>query len=190
MGQLSSRMSYGEFGSAFVQHAVSPSRVAEVLARITGDSITVGPVAAGPGGAARATCTGTLAPPTLRRTSQDPVVYAVTLPVTVTLSVDVAGSTHRYDGSLEVRFDIAVHIEEPLTIVVVPAKVTARDVSCDIGAKGLRAKAVAALGDLDGELRREVAAYVNGRMEGEDAAAVTRIDLLPVIDSAWTAGIV
>jgi hypothetical protein len=184
------QLSYGEFGAAFVAHAVSPGRVAEVLARITGDTITVGPVAAGPGGAARATCRGTLAPPALRRTSDDPVVYAVTLPVTVALTVDVAGGTHQYDGKLEVRFGIEVQTEAPLTIVVVPAKVTARDVSCEIGAKGLRAKAIAALGDLDGELRREVAAYVNGRMEGEDAAAVTRIDLLPVIESAWAAGVI
>jgi hypothetical protein len=184
------QIGYAEFGAAFVEHAVSPERVTEVLARITGDTITVGPVAAGPGGAARATCTGTLAPPRLRRASAEPLVYAVTLPVTVSLSVDVAGSTHRYDGSLEVRFDITVETHAPLTIVVVPARVSARDVSCDIGAKGLRAKAVAALGDLDGELRREVAAYVNERMEGEDAAAVTRIDLLPVIDSAWAAGII
>jgi hypothetical protein len=184
------QLSYAEFGAAFVAQAVSAERVAEVLARITGDSITVGPLAAGPGGAARATCLGTLAPPVLRRTGAEPLTYDVRLPVTVALSVDVAGSTHRYDGTLEVRFAIEVRTEAPLTLVVVPARVTARDVTCDLAAKGLRAKAVAAIGDLDGEVRREVADYVNARMEGEDAAAVTRIDLVPVIESAWAAGLI
>ena len=186
MGQLS----YAEFGVAFVAQAVTPERVTEVLSRITGDTITVGPVPAGPGGTARATVVGTIAPPRLTQTDVEPLAYGVRLPVSVALSVEVAGSSHRYDGTLEVRFGILVRIEEPLTIVVVPGRVTARDVSCDIGAKGLRAKAIAAIGDLDGELRREVAAYVNERMEGADAMAATHIDLLPLIESAWTAGVV
>jgi hypothetical protein len=182
------QVSYAEFGAAFVEHAVSAERITEVLARITGDRITVGPVAAGPGGAARATVVGALAPPELTRTGTEPLGYDVRLPVTVALSVDVAGSTHRYDGTLEVRFALEVRTEAPLTIVVVPARVSSRDVRVDIGGKGLRAKAVAALGDLEGEVRREVAAYVNQRMEGEDAAAATRIDLLPLMASAWAAG--
>jgi hypothetical protein len=184
-----SQLSYAEFGAAFVAQAVTPERITEVLARITGDRITVGPVAAGPGGAARGTCLGTLAPPELKVTGTEPLGYGVRLPVSVTLTVEVAGGTHTYDGALEVRFGLEVLTQEPLTIVVVPARVSSRDVSVDIGAKGLRAKAIAALGDLEGELRREVAAYVNGRMEGEDAAAATRIDLLPLMASAWAAGV-
>jgi hypothetical protein len=184
------QLSYAEFGSAFVQHAVTPERVTEVLARITGDRITVGPVPAGPGGAARATVVGALAPPRLRQLAPDPLRYDVLLPVTVTLEVELAGGVHRYDGRVEVDFQIEVHVEEPLTIVVVPAEIYPRDVSVDVGAKGLRAKAIAALGDLDGELRREVAAYVNERMKGEDAATMTRIDLLPLIESAWAAGVI
>lgn len=178
-------ISYADFGAAFVLAAVTPERIQGVLGDITGEQIAVGPLRAGPGGAATATAVGRVGPAQTQRVSIEPLEYRLTLPVTLTLNVDVAGVNHAFTGDLTVNISLTVRTAAPLTILVEVGQVRSSDVTSRVQAKGLRAKALALIGDLDGELRRHVATYVNERVSSPEARGATTIDLLPIMAEAW-----
>jgi hypothetical protein len=179
-------MTYEEFGSAFVHEAVTPGRINGVIRGLAGDVVKVGPMQAGPGGVATATAAGKVADPIVEQTSDDPLAYVVRLPVDLTLDVNVAGTHHHYTAEAEVRIGIAVRLEHPLSICIEPTAPSRRDVTVRVHAKGIQAKVLGRIGDIDNELRREIATYVKSRINS-DAAEFANVDLRPLMLEAWPA---
>jgi hypothetical protein len=177
-------MSYEEFGSAFVHEAVTPERIRGVVRSIAGETVDVGPITAGPGGVANATANGTIGTPLVDKTGDDPLSYLVRLPVDLTLDVEVGGGRHHYTVEAVVTIAIVVRLEDPLSICVDPTPPTRRDVTVRVHAKGLQAKMIGRVGDLDNEVRKEVGAYVVDRIEAE-RDQFANIDLRPLILAAW-----
>jgi hypothetical protein len=177
-------MTYGEFGAAFVHEAVTPDRIRSVIRDLAGDIVRVGPINAGPGGVALASAEGTMQEPLIDMTGDDPLTYQVTLPVDLELEVNIAGSHHRYSAEAQVRIGIAVHLAPPLSICVEPTPPTRREVSVKVQARGLQAKVLGRIGSIDNELRREIAAYVTGRIEA-DGSQFANFDLRPLMLEAW-----
>lgn len=177
-------MSYEEFGAAFVHEAVTPARIAGVIRALAGGPVEVGPLRAGPGGVAAATATGTVAEPVIEETGADPLAYRVRLPVELELQVDVGGSQHHYTAEADVHVGITVRLEPPLSICIDPTPPSRHDVSVRVHAKGLQAKVLGRVGDIDNELRREIAAYVTSRVES-DGSQFARVDLRPLMLEAW-----
>jgi hypothetical protein len=177
-------MSYEEFGSAFVNEAVTPARISGVIRALAGDVVKVGPIHAGPGGVATATAVGKVAEPVVERTGEDPLSYCVRLPVDLKLDVNVAGTHHHYVAEADVKVGITVRLEEPLSICIEPTPPTRRDVSVNVHAKGIQAKVLGRIGDIDNELRREIAAYVKERIDS-DGAEFSNVDLRPLMLEAW-----
>ena len=180
-------MSYEEFGSAFVHEAVTPARISGVIRELAGDMVKVGPMGAGPGGVATATAVGTVAEPVVEQTGDDPLSYIVRLPVDLKLDVNVAGTHHHYTAEAEVQVGIAVRLEEPLSICIEPTPPSRRNVTVNVHAKGIQAKVLGRIGDIDNELRREIAAYVRERIES-DASQFSNVDLRPIMAEAWPTG--
>jgi hypothetical protein len=179
-------MTYEEFGSAFVHEAVTPARISGVIRGLAGDVVKVGPLSAGPGGVASATAAGRVGDPDVTQTNDDPLEYRVTLPVDLDLVVDVAGTHHRYTATAKVRIGIAVHLAPPLSICIEPTPPGRGDVTVKVYAKGLQAKVLGRIGDIDNELEREIAAYVKSRISS-DASQFTNVDLRPLMLEAWPA---
>jgi hypothetical protein len=179
-------MTFEQFGSAFVHEAVTPARIAGVIRELAGDVVKVGPINAGPGGVATATATGTVAEPVVEQTSDDPLTYLVRLPVDLKLDVNVAGTHHHYTAEAEVKVGIKVRLEEPLSICIEPTAPSRREVSVNVHAKGIQAKVLGRIGDIDNELRREIAAYVKERIDS-DASQFSNVDLRPIMLEAWPA---
>jgi hypothetical protein len=179
-------LSYEEFGAAFVHEAVTPARITGVIRNLAGSQVNVGPMDAGPGGVASATATGTMEEPVVEQTGDDPLAYRVTLPVKLDLDVVVAGAHHRYAADATVVIGIAVHLAAPLSICIEPTPPSRRDVTVKVNAKGLQAKLLGRVGDIDNEIRREIAAYVRARIES-DGSQFSNVDLRPLIHEAWPA---
>jgi hypothetical protein len=177
-------MTYGEFGAAFVHEAVTPDRIRSVIRELAGDVVTVGPIHAGPGGVALAKAEGTMNEPVIELTGDDPLTYQVLLPVGLELEVNIAGAHHRYTADAQVRIGIAVYLEPPLSICVAPTPPTRREVTVKVQAKGLQAKVLGRIGDIDNELRREIAAYVSDRIDA-DGSQFANLDLRPLMLQAW-----
>lgn len=177
-------MTYEQFGSAFVHEAVTPGRISGVIRELAGGVVKVGPMHAGPGGVATAEAVGNVKDPVVEQTNDDPLAYTVTLPVDLKLDVNVAGTHHHYSAAATVKIGITVHLEEPLSICIEPTAPTRHDVTVKVQAKGLQAKVLGRIGDIDNEMRREIAAYVKHRIES-DGSQFSNVDLRPLMLAAW-----
>ena len=175
---------YSAFGEAFVYSAVTPERIVDAVTRIAGDVVELGPIKAGPGGAATVNARGRIGEPAADEVGSAPLTYAVRLPVDVSLEVKV-GTVSRYDASGEIALGLKVHTVEPLAIVIDVAPVRPDHIEFRIDAKGTRAKLLGRAGDVAGELRRHTADYVNSRISDPSTIRFTRIQLLPLIEKVW-----
>lgn len=174
------------FGEAFVYRAVTPERVVDAVRRIAGDEVRLGPIKAGPGGRATVDATGRIGVPEADETAADPLTYTVRLPLDVALEVKV-GTVNRYRASGTIDLRMRVLTLAPLTLFIDIDHVGPHDIDFRIEAKGVPARLLGRAGDVDGELRRYTAEFVNDRISAPDTARFTRIDLVPLIEQFWAA---
>lgn len=177
-------LSYGEFGETFILCTVTPSRVVQAVQRIAGNSVALGPLRAGPLGSATVEAKGRIGAPVAEETGSDPLRYAVRLPVDMDIEVRVGAHGHfRATGEIELR--MTVRTLSPLTIVIDVDTVAPADARFGIHAVGVQSRLLQRAGDVEGELRRHAASYVNERINRPEAARFTRIELEPLIEMAW-----
>jgi len=173
-------MSFAEFGAKFINEAVTPKRISEVIRGIAGEAVKVGPIPAGPGGVAVATAVGTIGEAVVTTTGDEPLSYAVDLPVDLSLDVTVAGTKHHFDVDATVRIAFTVVLAPPLSICIVPESPTYRDVTVDVHARGLQAKMIGRVGDIERELRKHIARYLRERITTE-VSDFSTVDLVPLM---------
>lgn len=176
------RMSYAEFGEAFVREAVNAQRISAVIYAITGEAVRVGPVEAGPGGVATAHAVGRIGEPSVLVTTPDPLGYQVSIPAALDVDVTAAGTKHHFDVDATVRVAFTVVLAPPLSLCVVPDSPTYRDVDVDIRPKGIQARVLARSGIVERELRKHIARYMRERIATE-VAAFSVVDLLPLMNA-------
>ena len=87
-------MSYAEFGARFIHEAVAPQRISDVIGGIAGEAVKVGPLNAGPGGVATARAVGRIGDPAVAVIGEEPLSYAVDIPVDLELDVHDGGQPH------------------------------------------------------------------------------------------------
>jgi hypothetical protein len=185
MGEIS----YERFGANFVQHVVTPERIAATIARVSGGEVNAGPMAAGPGGAASVTATGSIGEIEVRVASaKDRLAFEAVIPIDLQLDVRVAAADHRYRGRVRVPLQLRVRAVEPVTLVIDVDPVLSDKVEVELSATGMRAKFLQRLGGMDDEVRRAVAGIVNERLASEPAREVRNLDILSFVDRAWNPG--
>jgi hypothetical protein len=64
-------------------------------------------------------------------------------------------------------------------------RVEPSDVDFVIRAEGLSGRILKRAGDVEGELRRHAAAFVNAQVQSPEARRYTRIELTPLIERVW-----
>jgi hypothetical protein len=174
-------MDYAEFGRNFVARAITPGRLAGVIADIAGQRIEVGPLAAGPAGAATARAVGRVGQVGAGRLADD--TFEATIPVDLDLTVRLAGRSHRYKATSTIPLRISVTLEAPMTLLLDVHTVRARDVQADVRWSGVAAGIIGQLGDIRREVARHIARYVNERAIA--SADLRRIDIGRMIDELW-----
>lgn len=180
MTETSESMSYAEFGAAFIHEAVTPQRIADVIRDLAGAAVEVGPITAGPGGVALASAVGRLGDPAIELTNEEPLAYAVSLPVDLALDVTVAGTKHHFDVDATVRIAFTVVLARPLSICIVPESPTYRDVTVDVHPRGMQARMIGRFGDIERELRKHIARYVREQIDNE-ISDFSEVDLVPLM---------
>jgi hypothetical protein len=176
---------YAAFGEALVYRAVTPERVAGAVGRVAGEHVQLGPLRAGPAGAATVVARGRIGEADVDEVAPDPLIYTVRLPVDLSLDVKV-GAVARYSAAGSIPLSLRVLIDEPLAIRIVVDPVRPEHISFRIEAEGVQARLLRRAGDVDGELRRHAAAYVNEQVASPAAARYLRIDLEPWIERVWS----
>jgi hypothetical protein len=182
-----SEISYEEFGVNFVTMAVTDERVRDALTAVAGDVIRVGPLAVGPGHAATVDAEGRIGSPAIEREAATPLAFRAVLPVDLVLDVKVAGLNHHYDARLQIPLRLTVRTVEPITLVIDVDRVSSRDVDVRMKADGMRAKVLSRLGNVEDEVRRQVARFVREQVDSPAGERARRIEILPMIDRVWGA---
>jgi len=182
---LEETTTYEQFGVDFIRLAVTDERLTAALTAVAGDVIRVGPMAVGPGGAATANAEGRIAPPRVEREEGVPLSFHAVLPVELSLDVKVAGVNHHFDARLQVPLHLTVVTAAPITLVIEVARVSSRDVDVRLKADGMRARVLSRLGNVEDEIRRQVARFVRDKVDSPEGIAARRIEILPLIDRAW-----
>ncbi len=181
---MSRSVTYAEFGENFVVATVSPERVSSAIRRIAGDTVELGPLRAGPGGAATVRAKGTIGEPRTEELDTDLLSFSVRLPVELHLDVRVGTST-AFDATGEIELHLTVLTLDPPALMIEVDPVEPSHVHFEIRSKGFQARVLERAGDVEGELRRQVAAFVNQQVASPDARRYACVELMPLIESAW-----
>lgn len=175
---------YAEFGRRFFPLIVTADRVREVVENLAGRPVEVGPLRTGPGDRAVVEVAGAVRMPRLvRRPGDDPVLFDLTIPVGLDITVDVLKS-NRYRAEVEVALMLRARAADPLLIVIDATPPRASDVTVELRAQGWRARVLGSVG----KIRHQIAAQVAQVIRAELAEPGGRvIDVAARIDAA-TAG--
>jgi len=181
---MSRSVPYAEFGENFVVAAVSTERVVGAIQRIAGDTVELGPLKAGPGKAATVRAKGTIGEPRAEELDTDLLSFSVQLPVELHLDVKV-GTTTAFDATGEIELHLTVRTLDPPALMIEVDPVEPQHVHFEIRSKGLQARVLERAGDVEGELRRQAAKFVNDQVASKDAQRYARIELMPLIERVW-----
>ena len=170
-------VTYEEFGRRFFEFAVTEERVAAAFAEIAGESFEMGPMSQGPGGLAKVTARVDIQQPQVRRTLGENITFAVRIPLVIELTVDLWLDRPRFvvDGDIALR--ATARAADPLLIVIDVAKPRPSDIAVHVTSKSLRGEIVRIIGNVDGEIRRFVAAHVAGEIDSPGSQQAKIIDV-------------
>ncbi|UGT65440.1 hypothetical protein LTT66_18960 [Nocardia gipuzkoensis] len=169
---------YGEFGHRFFSRIVTRERVYDVVERLAGRPIEVGPLRTGPRAGVVVTVRGAVRIPRLADRAADPVAFALTLPVSLDITVDVL-KANRYRADLEVPLMLTARAADPLRVVIDVPPPNPADIRMEFTAHGARAAALGALAGIKKQVVAQVAAVI--RKELADPAMRT-IDVAARVD--------
>ena len=185
-----STLTSDEFVRLALAAAAPPQRVSEVVARLVGDEIKIGPISAGPCEAASANAIGV--PGAVHAELCDDALWdqIVTIPIDLSVLVEVAGGIARFHGPVQVQTRIRLQIEQPCDVVVHVEDVQAHNVTTAVEAIGLSARLVGWVGHLDDIVVDQVVTYVNDLIRSHGFETALHIDVTRLLGRAWESDLV
>jgi hypothetical protein len=179
-----------EFVRRTLTAAAPPQRVSEVVSRLVGNKIKIGPISAGPCEAASATAIGL--PGAVHAELCDDAAWdqTVTIPIDLSVLVEVAGGIARFRGPVQVQTRIRLRIEQPCDVVVEVEDVYPHNITAAVEGIGVSARIVGRLGGIDDILSHQVLTYVNDLIRSPEFEAALHIDVTGLLGRAWEADLV
>jgi hypothetical protein len=179
-------MTYEEFGRKFFEIAVTEERVAAAFAAIAGDQFEMGPMGQGPGKIAKVTAQVMIQQPQVTRNIGDVITFAVRIPLTIDLVIDLRIDKQRFTVRGEIALRATARAAEPLLLVIDVAKPGPSDITVDVSSKSIRGAVLRIVADVDAEIRRFIAKHVADQIDAPEAQAAKIIDVAERLDAAWT----
>ena len=179
-------MTYEEFGRNFFEIAVTEERVAAAFAAIAGDRFEMGPMGQGPGKIAKVTAQVTIQQPQVTRNIGDVITFAVRIPLSIDLVIDLRIDKQRFTVRGEIALRATARAAEPLLLVIDVAKPGPSDITVDVSSKSIRGAVLRIVADVDAEIRRFIAKHVADQIDAPEAQAAKIIDVAERLDAAWT----
>ncbi len=161
---------YGEFGHRFFERIVTRDRVFDVVRRMAGRPIEVGPLRTGPGKKATVHVQGSILEPELTDRKAEEVSFDLLLPVSLDITVDVLKS-NRYRADVRVPLVLTARAADPLAIVIDVDPLATEDIQLEYKAEGMRAATLGALAGIKKQVVAQVASVI--RKELADASGRT-----------------
>jgi hypothetical protein len=179
-------MTYEEFGRKFFEVAVTEGRVGGAIASIAGDEFELGPIAQGPGKIAKVSAKVRIKEPRVTREVGELITFSIRIPLEIDMVVDLRIDRPKFMVFGEIALSATARAADPLLLILDVAKPRASDISIHVTSKSLRAELVRILGNIDGEIRRFIAAHVAGEIDSPASQKAKVIDVANSIDAAWT----
>ena len=170
--------------------AAPPDRVGEVVARLVGDHLTIGPLEVGPGGLASATARGRRGQVRVAICDHDYWRQIVTVPIALRVDVRLAGQLVRYRGMVEVQMRFRLRLDPPCAVTVELEKVQKHSVRTTVDPVGFGARLIGWVGGVDEIVAEQVLCYVRNLMASPEFTAAMHIDVMGLMKRAWDAGLV
>lgn len=185
-----STLTSDEFVRRVLAAGAPPQRVSEVVARLVGDKIKIGPIPAGPCEAVSANAVGVLGVVRAEMCDDELWDQIVTIPLDLSVHVEVAGGHAKFHGPVQVQTRIRLQIDQPCDIVVHVDDVHPLDVTTALEGSGLSASILGVLGSIDDLVAEQVVEYVNDMIRSPDFEAALHIDVIGLLERGWEADLV
>lgn len=179
-------ISYEDFGRKFFEIAVTEGRVGGAIAAIAGNEFEMGPIGQGPGKIAKVTAKVRVQDPRVTRNIGETITFAIRIPLEIDMVIDLRIDKPQFMAFGEIALQATARAAEPLLLILDVEKPRARDISIHVTSMSLRAELVRILGNVDGELRRFIAAHVAGEIDSPASMKAKIIDVADRLDAAWT----
>ena len=181
---------FDQFGRNFMREVVTAERVAATIAMVVGERIEVGPMAAGPRDAARATLRGRLVDVDVSLADGaspegEAMRFTALVRLDCTLVVKAPVLDKRYRGTLTIPLLLEVRAATPLRLVIDVEPPSPPDIGVELASGDRSGRLIQVLGNIDDEVRHRAAAEVARRVESPEARRKREIDILGMVDEVW-----
>ncbi|MBM7369470.1 hypothetical protein JOC45_004206 [Gordonia hydrophobica] len=170
-------MSYEEFGRSFFEIAVTEERIGTAFTAIAGEEFEVGPIASGPGGMVKVHAKVRVEDPEITRDVGKLITFVVKLPLHIALSVDLKVDRIRYDVDGLVTLPMTVRCAAPLQLRIEVDPPRPRDVFVDVNSRNMRGEIIRNLAQVDDEIRRVIARFVETEIDKPEVSKARLIDV-------------
>lgn len=179
-------MTYADFGEAFLRKVVHRRRVLEVVERVLGEKIELGPIGAGPGRKfARVHATGWFQPMSGVEIPGPDIAFRVIIPVDVDFDIEIARDVNRFRARLLVPVTITLRLEPPLFLLVDVLLPEEDEVSLQVETDKRRSAVLQRVAGLENELRRFMMRVMEKEFSKPHIQRIMRVDLLQLVDDTW-----
>lgn len=174
------------FGPDFLRLILHRDRVTQSIDRVLGDTLTLGPIGAGPGRKiASITANGTYSPSYGHPLEDGTPGYRVFVPLAVTFDLSLPVDQMRFQADVVLPLGVRMRLEDPLTVAWDIEPPAEAEVRIEVRADNRRSTMVQKIAGIDGELRRFIVRFVARELTKPHVVKARRIELLPLIDAAW-----
>jgi hypothetical protein len=189
-GEPVGELSPEQFTQCVLLAAAPPDRVGEVVARLVGDQLTIGPLEVGPGGLASATAKGTRGPVGVEKCVDDDGRQIITVPIALWVDVRLAKQVVRYRGMVEVQTRFRLRLDPPCAVTVELEQVQAHHVRTTVDPVGMGARLIGWVGGVDEIVAEQVLCYIRNLMSSPEFDAAMHIDVMGLMKRAWDTDLV
>ncbi|WP_050792860.1 hypothetical protein [Gordonia neofelifaecis] len=170
-------ISYEEFGRSFFETAVTEERIGSAFTAIAGEEFEVGPIGSGPAGVVKVHAKVRVAEPEITRDVGQLITFTVKLPLHIALSVDLKVDRIRYDVDGLVTLPLTVRCAAPLQLRIEVDPPRPRDVFVDVNSRNVRGEIIRNLAQVDDEIRRVIARFVETEIDKPEIRKARFIDV-------------
>jgi hypothetical protein len=179
-----------EFTHLVLMAAAPPRRVGELVARLVGDHITIGPLAVGPAGIASATARGTRGQVHVTSCVDAYWTQIVTVPIALWIDVKLGKRTVGYRGTAEVKTRFRLRLDHPCTVTVEIEPLHAGLIRTVVEPITAQARLIGCVGGVDKTVAEQVLIYVRNLVASAAFEAAMHIDVVGLLERAWEADLV
>lgn len=179
-------MTYGEFGEAFLRKVIHRRRVLEVIERVLGEKIELGPIGAGPGRKfAKVRAVGWFQPVSGIEVPGPDLAFRIIVPVDVDFEIEIARDVNRFRARLLVPITVSLKLNPPLDLMVDVKLPHEDEVSLQVETDKRRSAVLQRVSGLENELRRFMTRVMAKEFSKPHIQRITRVDLLQLVDDTW-----